>query len=592
MILFGLGLALLGGCALQQEWAVMRDAQIVALEQLTEMAASVIDYQRTQAAADHLSEDEAKRRAVAAVAALRYDKTNYIFIMTSNGVMYYHPEAKIIGTDYMKVVDSSGFNYTQHAVPRAIRDGVASTSYISHRVGSTDLEPKLAVYRSYSAWNWVLVSGVYLDVRTAQFWASARTLVIAGTGILLVLSGLGVVIVRAIVGPLGRIRAAMAQLKDGALDTALPDAAYGGDIGNMARAVLAFRDAAIEKRTLEREAAAAANEAMLAKERQAAAAAEIASQQQRVVSELAGGLAQLAEGDLTFQLEREFSADYETLRTNYNAAVARMRTAVSSLLDSISGLQSGTVEIAAAADDLSRRTEQQAATLEQTSAALDEVTATVRRTAEGARHARELVAAAQTGAGQSGKVVNEAVAVMGSIEKSAHEIGEIIGVIDEIAFQTNLLALNAGVEAARAGDSGRGFAVVASEVRALSQRSADAAKEIKALVSTSSRQVTEGVKLVGATGRSLTQIIDQVNQINTVVTEIAASAEEQSTALHEVNTAINQIDQVTQQNAAMVEQTTAASHTLHNQTTDLTRLTKLFVVGAAPARAERQRFSS
>ena len=162
--------------------------------------------------------------------------------------------------------------------------------------------------------------------------------------------------------------------------------------------------------------------------------------------------------------------------------------------------------------------------------------------------------------------------------------------IDEIAFQTNLLALNAGVEAARAGEAGRGFAVVASEVRALAQRSAEAAKEIKGLISTSSKQVGLGVDLVGATGQSLAQIVSQVGELNGVVAEIAASAQEQATGLAEVNTAINQMDQVTQQNAAMVEQSTAASHSLSHDTGELVRLTEQFRIdpagsgAAAPAR--------
>ena len=193
---------------------------------------------------------------------------------------------------------------------------------------------------------------------------------------------------------------------------------------------------------------------------------------------------------------------------------------------------------------------------------------------------------ARADAERSGVVVRDAVAAMSEIENSAQQISQIIGVIDEIAFQTNLLALNAGVEAARAGDAGRGFAVVASEVRALAQRSADAAKEIKALISASSQQVDRGVNLVGETGKVLERILIQVTQISGVVTEIAASAEEQSTGLQEVNTAVNQMDQVTQQNAAMVEEATAASHALTSEADQLARLIARFDVGGetkAPA---------
>ena len=174
---------------------------------------------------------------------------------------------------------------------------------------------------------------------------------------------------------------------------------------------------------------------------------------------------------------------------------------------------------------------------------------------------------------------------MSEIEQSAKQISQIIGVIDEIAFQTNLLALNAGVEAARAGDAGRGFAVVASEVRALAQRSAVAAKEIKVLISTSTQQVGRGVGLVGETGRALNQILKQVVDIDTVVTEIAAAAQEQATGIAEVNTAVGQMDQVTQQNAAMVEQSTAATHALAQETEQLEQLTTQFRLATEPSAA-------
>jgi methyl-accepting chemotaxis protein len=177
---------------------------------------------------------------------------------------------------------------------------------------------------------------------------------------------------------------------------------------------------------------------------------------------------------------------------------------------------------------------------------------------------------------------------MHDIQESSTKISQIIGVIDEIAFQTNLLALNAGVEAARAGEAGKGFAVVAQEVRALAQRSAEAAKEIKALISSSGTHVDRGVKLVGDTGKALTAIVDRVTHIDSLVSEIATSAQEQSTGLGQVNTAVNQMDQVTQQNAAMVEEATAAAAQLKQEATELAQLLSRFEVGEAMATRSRR----
>jgi methyl-accepting chemotaxis protein len=303
------------------------------------------------------------------------------------------------------------------------------------------------------------------------------------------------------------------------------------------------------------------------------------------LAELGKALNKLAAGDVEHAIANPFQTMFESIRRDFNAAQEKLKTTMLAIAGSADLVAAGGREVTSASEDLSRRTEQQAASLEETSAALTAVTETVRKAADGAGRARQAVGETRSDAEHSGEIVRHAVEAMGRIEKSSQQIGQIIGVIDEIAFQTNLLALNAGVEAARAGEAGRGFAVVASEVRALAQRSAEAAKEIKGLISASTGEVGEGVKFVGETGEALARIIGKVGEINTLIAEIATGAEEQSTSLHEVNAAVNQMDEAVQQNAAMVEESTAASRSLMSEAAKLAALVVQFRLGQVASQA-------
>jgi len=315
-----------------------------------------------------------------------------------------------------------------------------------------------------------------------------------------------------------------------------------------------------------------------AKARQAEQSA--AEEQDKVVDALAKGLSRLASSDLGVLIDVPFPAAYAQLRTDFNSAAAALETAVSAVAQGVETITGGAQEIAEAAQNMSGRIEQQAASLEETVAALDEITSAVRRTANNATEAETASQTARTAARAGEEVLARATEAMGSIERSSRGIGQIIGVIDEIAFQTNLLALNAGVEAARAGEAGRGFAVVAQEVRALAQRSADAAREVKQLIARSSSDVSLGVGLVAKTGAALDQIITQVAEVSLVVSAIASAAKDQASGLREVNAAMNQMDQSTQQNAAMIEQSTAASHSLANEARTLAALAGRFKLKA------------
>ncbi len=306
------------------------------------------------------------------------------------------------------------------------------------------------------------------------------------------------------------------------------------------------------------------------------------SERMENIQQIGRGLAALAQGDLLAHLGKPLIPSIDSLRGDFNNAVAALRGTMCEISAAAQSILQTSAAVNKSAGQLSMRTERQAASLEETAAALEQITATVRKSAENATSMRGVAGKARHDTETSDQVVGKAVQAMGKIDESSAKIANIIGVIDEIAFQTNLLALNAGVEAARAGDAGRGFAVVATEVRALAQRSADAAKEIKALISGSGEIVAAGVKSVAEARQSLDRIAGHVLGIDNAIGEAAASAQEQSVGLGQVNTAVNQMDQMTQANAAMAEEAAAASQTLAHEAETISRLLARFNTGATP----------
>ncbi|MGR9343198.1 methyl-accepting chemotaxis protein [Rhizobium leguminosarum] len=375
-----------------------------------------------------------------------------------------------------------------------------------------------------------------------------------------------------IAGPMAQLRQRMTRLAEGDTTSDVSGLDRGDEVGQMAKAVLVFRDNAIERAQIEARAEADRNVSDSERREREAQKVREASELERAVTALGDGLRSLAAGDLASHIDEPFVAHLDALRADFNNSVEKLNETLHTVGANARAIGAGANEIRSSADQLSQRTEQQSASVEETAAALEEITTTVRDAAKRTEEASQLVARTRLGAEKSGEIVRKAVSAMQQIEKSSGEISNIIGVIDDIAFQTNLLALNAGVEAARAGEAGKGFAVVAQEVRELAQRSAKAAKEIKALISTSGTHVQTGVSLVGETGKALDAIVAEVQEINQHVHAIAEASREQSIGLQEINTAVNSMDQGTQQNAAMVEESTAASHNLATEAAALNNL--------------------
>ncbi|SIS70479.1 methyl-accepting chemotaxis protein [Phaeovulum vinaykumarii] len=460
------------------------------------------------------------------------------------------------------------------------------------------------------------VAGIYVVTRTSTLAAELAALelkvIVGATAAALAIALLlAWVIGRRIVNPICQLTRATTALAAGDHDQPIPSTDRRDELGEMARALevfagnlaekarieedlkreeaharaaeaaqrareadLAEEHAARQRRQEERARAREEEEHHLAEERAEEARARLAVQE-RLVAALAQGLEALAQGDLTQRIA-ELPPEYEKLREDFNAAMAKLTDALGEIESTSGRIDSHAGGLADSARTLNRDMERNAAMLEQAAAALSQLTAAVQSSADGARQARELAQKARSDAETGVEVVNDAVAAMKRIETSAGAISRITGVIEEIAFQTNLLALNAGVEAARAGEAGRGFAVVASEVRALAQRSSEAAKEISGLIESSDAEVSTGAEMVVRSGTALGRIVDSVVAIEARIAEIAASSGEQATGVSEVNAAVSALERSTQQTATASERAAEVSALLLEESSGLTHAVNRF----------------
>jgi aerotaxis receptor len=248
-----------------------------------------------------------------------------------------------------------------------------------------------------------------------------------------------------------------------------------------------------------------------------------------------------------------------------NQAGLNVRALVADVSQQIGGLQAVAGEVEAANRDLGERTGQTSQSLAEAAAALTELTASVGQNAQAATEAATSAAAMDRAVGDASGLVGEVARNMEQISRSSSQVGEIIGVIDGIAFQTNLLALNAAVEAARAGEQGRGFAVVAAEVRRLAQRSQEAAREIKALIGDSGARVRAGVELVQGSRQAMDGLVEQVQQVTRLIGEISSATAEQARGIEQVHEQVESLDRMTQQNAAMAEQSMVNAQSMRGQ---------------------------
>ncbi|MBB3945876.1 methyl-accepting chemotaxis protein [Rhizobium skierniewicense] len=547
------------------------------LESMTQTGVGILDqyYKLEQSGA--LTREAAQQQAKAIIASMRYENgSGYFWINDMGPTMVMHPvKPELNGKDLSTNKDPNGKFLFVEFVNTVKAGGKGFVDYYWPKPGSPDPVEKFSHVAGFAPWGWIVGTGVYVDDLKAAFWGEA--LWVAGLCIFsaIIVLVAATFVVGGVTRPIARLKQSMGSIADGDGNAQVPFTDRRNEIGAMAKTLLVLRDSVNERTQLqvrEAEQQRALEESRRSNEEAVHAASH---QQARAMAELAQALERLAKGDLTVQVG-SIGHEYEKLRTDFNSAVGELHTVIGAIAKTSHVVNDSASDISQATGNLSKRTEQQAAALEETAAALDEITSTVRTASDRANEARQMVTETKSSAGRSGDIVRNAVDAMNRIEDSSKKIGQIISVIDEIAFQTNLLALNAGVEAARAGEAGRGFAVVAQEVRELAQRSANAAKEIKSLINSSAEHVGSGVSLVRSTGDALDEIMVLVNRVDGHVNTIATAAREQATGLQEINTSVNHMDQMTQQNAAMVEETTAASQTLAEESHQLRSLLSRF----------------
>ncbi|WP_026622128.1 methyl-accepting chemotaxis protein [Ensifer sp. WSM1721] len=546
------------------------------LSAMNENAITVFKAYHAQETTGTLPREEAQKRALEAIEAMRYQDSGYFWVNDMHPTMVMHPiKPELDGKDLSQNKDPHGKLLFVEFVKTVQAQGQGFVDYYWPKPGADEPVLKYSHVAGFKPWGWVVGTGVYADDLAAMFreraWQMGGILAAAALAILMA----AVAIVRSVVRPVEKLKVSMRAIADEDLSSDVPETDRGDEIGQMAKVLVVLRDSVkerVELRSREAEQQDRLSAERRGNEERQRATAQVQSEAMQTIGM---ALERLASGDLTAEVVR-IAPEYAKLKDDFNTAVAALRDVIGAISQSTEIVHGSAGDISEAANNLSRRTEQQAAALEETAAALDEITSTVRHASDRAHEARDMVNETKASAAKSGGIVRNAIDAMGRIEASSSRISQIIGVIDEIAFQTNLLALNAGVEAARAGEAGRGFAVVAQEVRELAQRSAGAAKEIKELISTSVKEVGAGVELVRSTGDALMEIETLVNRVNEQVASIATASREQATGLQEVNTAVNSMDQMTQQNAAMVEETTAASQTLAQESRELKLLLEKF----------------
>jgi len=451
----------------------------------------VIERQYKDAQEGKVPEKEAQERAKAALRMVRYNKTDYIFVIDDNFktiVQGARPDTE--GSDQSKVADQTGKHFGVELVNTGRQQGSGYVDYWYPKPGAavTDASPKTSYVRRFEPWGWSVGTGVYIDDVTAQ--VRQTVLIAAGIGafFLLLIGGIAMIVVRGLTRRLGALSGAMTALSAGQTDIELPEAKRNDEIDAMTKSVAVFRDNAIERARL----------------------ATTSESEQR---------ARAARQEQVDTLVRGFDAKVKAMLDTVRGNLADMTQAA----DTMSSVASSANERATAAENISQSTSRNVQTV---ASAAEELTGSVSEIGS-------LVSGATEVSTKASAPTRDTGAAIGGLAANAAKIGDVVNLIQAIAEQTNLLALNATIEAARAGESGRGFAVVASEVKALASQTAKATDEIRGQIGTMQESTKGAVDAIAA-------IVATMQEVQSFTNSIAAAVEEQGSATGEISRSIQE----------------------------------------------------
>ncbi len=506
----------------------MMSDRIAKIRTISESAVSVVAHYEKEAVAGRLSPDAAKDAAKAALRDLRYDeKAGYVYIYTTDGISVLLPtKPEIEGKNQIDMKDAKGFPLIRDFIKQTTTRGAALTHYLWEKPGSKEAEPKASHTLLFKPWNWMIGTGIYTDdVRTESTAVTMKLLGISAFFLALIVLP-SIWIGRQISRPITVLTDVMRRLANGELDVAIGFTGRSDEIGAMAGALTVFKENASARLRLETEADT--------KERQAAA------EHQEIMDKMADDF-ESAIGDI--------------LRNT--SSTARNLTELSRIMAENADRTTKEAETVRVASDMaSRNVETVASAAEELVASIGKIASQVQ---EAASNARETASEAE--------IANSRVSVLAN---AANHIGEVIGLINDIASQTNLLALNATIEAARAGDAGKGFAVVASEVKTL------ATQEITEQINNIQDETKTAVTAIASVSQRIVGIDDVTSSIAAAIEEQTAAASEISRSVQEaaqgtktVSESVGLVVEAANQANTASDKLSAECHNLQQQTTDL-----------------------